>query len=227
VHPSGDDVGIDIFHLDSAPIVDPNRCDETSFPDLDVGNTNGICGECKVLVNHFSTVYQSSCVVYCASMGRTCVSAWEESGDTCAVQRDEACDSPAANWGGTSDALCECGDDTNAVKPPPPPPTPGSERRCDETAFPDLDTSATTDAICGECKVLVTQFNSAYQSSCAVYCGSMGRLCVGAWEESGDTCTVARDEACDSPAANWGGTSDAICECGDDTTYAYTQSAVA
>lgn len=114
-HPEGDDVGIDIYHLDSAEIVDPNRCDEETWPDLDTSHTSGVCGECKVLVDHFNSAYQSSCVVYCASIGRACVGAWEERGDTCAVLRDEACESPAENWGGTSDALCECGEAGSAA----------------------------------------------------------------------------------------------------------------
>ena len=213
-HPAGADVGIDIYHLDSAPIVDPNRCDETTFPDLDTSVMTGICGECKVLVNHFNSVYESSCRVYCESMGRTCVGAWEEVGDTCQVAREEACHSKPANWGGTSDAICECGDDPTAVPLPPPPPPLGAGNRCDETTFPDLDTSV-MNGICGECKVLVNHFNSVYESSCRVYCESMGRTCVGAWEEDGDTCAVLRDESCDSPVDNWGGTSDAICECSD------------
>ena len=66
--------------------------------------------ECKVLVTHFADTYESSCANYCAAVGRTCVGAWEESADTCVVLREEACDSPADNWGGTSDAICECGD---------------------------------------------------------------------------------------------------------------------
>ena len=151
-------------------------------------------------------------------MGRLCVGAWEELGDTCEVAREESCYSPVDNWGGTSDALCECGEIGTMPPPPPPPPHLGSaSSRCDEDIFPDLDKDQSTGypGVCGECKLLVTNFASTYESSCITYCGSMGRLCVGAWEENGDTCEVAREESCYSPANNWGGTSDAICECGD------------
>ena len=180
------------------------RCDEASWPDLDTTLTSGICGECKVLVDVFNTKYQSSCVTYCESIGRSCVGAWEEQDDNCVELRSEGCDAPAGNWGGTSDAICECGD----MLPP------GGYSRCDEASWPDLDTSVVS-GVCDECKVLVTNFHSTYQFSCVTYCETVGRSCVGAWEEDGDTCTETRAEGCDAPAGNWAGTSDAICECGD------------
>ena len=62
--------------------------------------------------------------------------------------------------------------------------------------------------VCGECKVLVDNFDSNY-GSCDGYCAAIGRSCTGAWEESGDTCTVKHDMACDQSIAS----SDAICEC--------------
>ena len=40
---------------------------------------------------------------------------------------------------------------------------------------------------------------------------SIGRVCTGAWEEEGDTCTVAYDMTCDQTH----GSSDALCECGE------------
>merc|ERR1712165_413892 len=49
--------------------------------------------------------------------------------------------------------------------------------------------------------------------TCTAYCDAVGRTCVGAWEESGDTCSVKSTKDC---SHNFGGyTSDAICECGD------------
>ena len=59
----------------------------------------------------------------------------------------------------------------------------------------------------------LVDFSGTYTSSCASYCEAMGMSCVGAWEENGDTCEVLREETCDSDPGNWGGTSDAICEC--------------
>ena len=46
----------------------------TQVPDKDHGL---ICGECKVLVDNFDSTYQT-CDGYCASIGKTCVGAWEE-----------------------------------------------------------------------------------------------------------------------------------------------------
>ena len=123
-------------HLGSAS----SRCDEDIFPDLDKDQSTGypgVCGECKVLVTNFASTYESSCITYCGSMGRLCVGAWEENGDTCEVAREESCYSPANNWGGTSDAICECGDLGTMPPPPPPPPHLGSASSlCDETKFP-------------------------------------------------------------------------------------------
>ena len=52
----------------------PGSCDESVWPDKDHGL---ICGECKVLVDNFDSTYQT-CDGYCASIGKTCVGAWEE-----------------------------------------------------------------------------------------------------------------------------------------------------
>jgi len=41
-----------------------NSCDESVWPDKDHGH---ICGECKVLVNKFNSIYQT-CDGYCASV---------------------------------------------------------------------------------------------------------------------------------------------------------------
>merc|ERR1719336_966254 len=51
-----------------------DRCDESSWPDKD---HNLVCADCKVLVNHFSSKYQT-CGGYCSHLGRRCVGAWEE-----------------------------------------------------------------------------------------------------------------------------------------------------
>merc|ERR1719313_1429675 len=58
--------------------------------------------------------------------------------------------------------------------------------------------------------VLVNRFNSFY-GSCDGYCSSIGRVCIGAWEEDGDKCTVKYAMECNRELSS----SDAICECGE------------
>jgi len=98
------------------------------------------------------------------------------------------------------------------VTPPSPPlapqptPAPLPSDTCDEAAWPDKDHGL----VCGECKVLVNRFDSAY-GTCSNYCAKVGRRCVGAWEEWEDTCSVLHDITCEQRLSS----SDAICECGD------------
>lgn len=75
-------------------------CDEGSWPDRDHAL---VCGSCKVLVDHFSSVYKT-CQGYCSRIGRQCVGAWEEIDDTCNVLHDLTCDQQIDS----SDAICEC-----------------------------------------------------------------------------------------------------------------------
>merc|ERR1719330_822218 len=77
-----------------------DRCDESSWPDKD---HNLVCADCKVLVNHFSSKYRT-CSGYCSHIGRRCVGAWEEQGDTCSVLHNMTCDQALES----SDAICEC-----------------------------------------------------------------------------------------------------------------------
>ena len=81
----------------------PGSCDESVWPDKDHGL---ICGECKVLVDKFNSIYQT-CDGYCASIGKTCVGAWEEVDDTCQVENDMTCDQTSSS----SDAICQCSPD--------------------------------------------------------------------------------------------------------------------
>ena len=71
--------------------------------------------------------------------------------------------------------------------------------------------------ICGECKVLVDNFESTYGGHCTNYCQALGMRCVGAWEEVNDTCEEASAESCDHHMHGSDGgaivTSDAICQC--------------
>merc|ERR1711939_244175 len=167
-------------------------CDESKWPDKDHGTD---CGECRVLVNKFNSKYKT-CEGYCKKIGMgKCVGAWEESGDTCKVKHTMKCNTQLSS----SDAICQCA-----------PPAPGSGKLCNEKAFPDKDHGL----VCGECKVLVNKFSSKYKT-CSGYCNSIytpknkATSCVGAWEESGDTCKVAHKMTCDTKLAS----SDAICEC--------------
>ena len=59
-----------------------------------------------MLVDRFPTY--STCDGYCASIGKTCVGAWEEISDTCSVEYDMTCDQSIES----SDALCQCSPDT-------------------------------------------------------------------------------------------------------------------
>jgi len=92
----------------TTPLPAGTCADEASWPDLD---HDLICGECKVLVNHFDSNY-GTCDAYCQNIGRSCLKAWEEMDDTCAVFFGLSCNEPFES----SDAICQCsGDITDAV----------------------------------------------------------------------------------------------------------------
>ena len=101
-----------------SPFVD-GPCDEASWPDLD---HDLVCGECKVLVDNIRDY--GTCDRYCRSLPnpRRCTGAWEEDGDSCAVESEHSCDWRPRS---TSDALCECSDECTgdecgiALGPPP------------------------------------------------------------------------------------------------------------
>ena len=76
----------------------------------------------------------------------------------------------------------------------------------DEESWPDRDHGL----ICGECKVLVDNMRTTYGGLCDNYCQAVGKLCVGAWQEVDDTCTVKSVGSC---SVSFGTTTDAICEC--------------
>ena len=98
------------------PSLPASQCDTDVWPDKDHGL---VCGPCKVLVNHFSSVY-GNCDGYCANIGRQCVGAWEEVGDTCTVSYQMACDAGLSS----SDAICECSGGFLLLPPPSPPSSP-------------------------------------------------------------------------------------------------------
>ena len=89
---------------------DAVTCDTSSWPDVDNGV---VCGACRVLVDRYDSQY-GTCSNYCAAVGRECVWAAEEEGDSCAVQYESSCTLPIGN-GTTSDALCECGTHSSDV----------------------------------------------------------------------------------------------------------------
>ena len=85
--------------------------------------------------------------------------------------------------------------------------------KCEESTWPDLDAQAkNNNGVCGACKVLVKDFNLKYKT-CRKYCESIGRTCVGQWEEVEDTCKVEATNDCDYEESS----SDAICECSGKT----------
>ena len=51
-------------------------------------------------------------------------------------------------------------------------------------------------------------------STCKNFCNTIGLQCVGAWEERNDDCQVKSTETCDHIFSY---TSDAICECEDNS----------
>ena len=76
---------------------------------------------------------------------------------------------------------------------------------CDATNWKDLDKGV----VCGPCKGLV---RNMMHRSCNNFCNTIGRRCVGAWEERNEDCQLKSTESCDHIFSY---TSDAICECED------------
>ena len=91
-------------------------CDTSDWP-----NKDRECGICTVLVGDFTCAYGNSCEKFCYSIGRECAGAAEENEDSCVEESKQGCSAAAWTSGGTSDALCECGD---RLPPPRPPPDP-------------------------------------------------------------------------------------------------------
>lgn len=79
---------------------------------------------------------------------------------------------------------------------------------CGTKNWPDLDNSV----VCGECKALIDGMKSKY-GNCKAYCQSIGRSCVGGWEEKDNSCTVKSIQDCQHDFGGY--TSDAICQCSE------------
>jgi len=162
----------------------PLSCNETWWPDK---KDELVCGECKVLVDNFRSTYLT-CDGYCAAVGLSCTGAWEEADDDCNEESVETCSSALD----TTDAICECRDVAPPSPPASPPAPPFLPGQCDESLWPHKDHGL----VCGECKVLVDEFDDIY-GNCDGYCNNIGRSCTGAWEEDDDTCTVLYSMTCE------------------------------
>jgi len=93
-------VGKGAGNLSEVILGSSDSCNTQSWPDINNGN---VCGDCKVLVDRFSSFYKT-CDGYCNHIGRNCVGAWEENDDTCSVLEDMTCGQSIES----SDAICEC-----------------------------------------------------------------------------------------------------------------------
>jgi len=73
-------------------------CDPSSWSGYD----GRVCGPCSALV-----YYGGNCSAFCALQGLSCVQSWDDTtGDECSLDAPKmSCDH---NFGGTSDAICEC-----------------------------------------------------------------------------------------------------------------------
>ena len=195
------------------------------------------CSSCKVLVDQISEVYEGTCENYCASVGRSCVGAYEDDNDTCNSDNSSgaegggnfACDEVIVGRDDkdSNDALCECSA-TEASREAP---------TCDvyTNEFCEAFTWPDTSMVCGACKAHVHAFSEGwhedsgrrYGGTCAGYCHAIsgGRYpCVAAWavvpewalvssaaEGGGDICSGdwTRPITCDTYVNQ----DDAICEC--------------
>ena len=166
-------------------------CVTSSWPHVKDGVT---CSSCKVLVDQISEVYEGTCENYCASVGRSCVGAYEDDNDTCNSDKSSgaegggnfACDEVIVGRDDkdSNDALCECSA-TEASREAP---------TCDvyTNEFCEASTWPDTSMVCGACKAHVHAFSEGwhedsgrrYGGTCAGYCHAIsgGRYpCVGAW----------------------------------------------
>merc|ERR1719285_273612 len=83
-------------------------CETTCSPPSEwAGVKDSTCGTCAALVFLPST---GTCADYCASIGHTCVEAFEEVSDTCQTEKSFSCDERVVGSDGrdTGDAICTC-----------------------------------------------------------------------------------------------------------------------
>jgi hypothetical protein len=80
---------------------------------------------------------------------------------------------------------------------------------CDEKTWLD------NKGYCGECKVLVDNFDTRWGGLCDNYCEHQGLQCLGVWDEVDDTCEVKPEFMDNSLSCSvpYTSSSDAICEC--------------
>ena len=95
---------------------------------------------------------------------------------------------------------------------------------CDTSEWSNVRTPGGVRQECGSCKVLanIQKVSGGKPFNCDSYCEEQGRSCVGAWEESSDTCNVKHDMTCDEVqfwkdpvTGQKSGTADTICECAE------------
>jgi bacterioferritin-associated ferredoxin len=95
---------------------------------------------------------------------------------------------------------------------------------CDTSSWTGVRTPGGVRQECGSCKVLANtgKVGGGKPFNCDSYCEEQGRSCVGAWEESSDTCNVKHDMTCDEVqfwkdpvTGQKSGTADTICECAE------------
>ena len=87
-------------------------------PDQWIGYDGKTCGDCAALVHVRAN--GGSCRAFCDLQGLACVKAWDdEINEDCSPDATvQDCDS---TFGGSSDAICECGPDKGGLRPPPMP----------------------------------------------------------------------------------------------------------
>jgi len=138
-----------------------------------------------------------SCDVYCQATGRTCIGAWDEDDNDCVEKKQYDCDEIFY----TNDAICQCSETLMTTAAPVPAGT-----CADISDWPDHD------LVCGECKVLVDDFEE--YETCDDYCQTIGRTCIGAWDEDDNDCVEKEKFDCDKVIYS----NDAICQCSGDAS---------
>ena len=158
------------------------------------------CGNegCKNLVN-INKFEPATCDQYCKEQGSICVGAWEEDKNTCEIEATAECYTDFdEEFGGTSDAICEC-TPVGVYNPP---------ETCDDFGSVKFECPGT-----GGCRNLVS-INQFDPPTCNKYCASQYAVCVGAWEDEKNKCEIEETAECNTDfGKEFGGTSDAICKC--------------
>lgn len=188
-------------------------CDSSKWPGLKLN-----CGSCKALVKGMSNdgIFGGKCAAFCAEQSLTCVSAYEETDNTCGVEVARRCDQAGKAGGETSsDLICEC-----TVKEKPNFTAEASVAAsvgnsstalCDSANWPGVREN------CGPCKALLGGMGNdgVYHGTCSAFCAEQGLDCVSQAEEVDNTCKEEWRGFCQLPGKQKGVTTmDLLCECG-------------